>query len=64
MVGHTGVFDAAVEACGHTDEAIGKVYEACKKHGYVLFVTADHGYVKSWTSCVFTLNLKSPDTKL
>lgn len=43
MVGHTGVYDAAVEAVGATDKAIGTVYEACKKHGYVLFVTADHG---------------------
>lgn len=43
MVGHTGVFEAAVKAVAATDEAIGLVYEACKKHGYVLFVTADHG---------------------
>ncbi|PWW75766.1 hypothetical protein C7212DRAFT_324211 [Tuber magnatum] len=43
MVGHTGVYDAAVQAVGHTDAAIGVVYQACKKHGYILFVTADHG---------------------
>jgi len=43
MVGHTGVYDAAVIACGETDAAIGVVYEACKKHGYTLFVTSDHG---------------------
>lgn len=43
MVGHTGVYDAAVEAVAYTDTAIGTVYEACKKHGYVLFITADHG---------------------
>lgn len=43
MVGHTGVFEAAVSAVTHTDQAIGAVYEACKKHGYILFVTADHG---------------------
>ena len=30
----------AVEAC---DKAIGKIYEGCKKEGYVLYVTADHG---------------------
>jgi 2,3-bisphosphoglycerate-independent phosphoglycerate mutase len=45
QVGHTGVYDAAVEACGHCDQAIGTIYEACKKTGYILFVTADHGYV-------------------
>jgi len=43
MVGHTGVYSAAVEAVSATDKAIGIVYEACKKHGYTLFVTADHG---------------------
>jgi 2,3-bisphosphoglycerate-independent phosphoglycerate mutase len=43
MVGHTGVYKAAVEAVGHTDTAIGVVYEACKKHGYILFITSDHG---------------------
>ncbi|KAL1303073.1 hypothetical protein AAFC00_006517 [Neodothiora populina] len=43
MVGHTGVYAAAVEACTETDKAIGKVYEACKAHGYTLFITADHG---------------------
>jgi len=26
-----------------TDKAIGKVYETCKKEGFVLFVTSDHG---------------------
>ncbi|KAF2211943.1 hypothetical protein CERZMDRAFT_117733 [Cercospora zeae-maydis SCOH1-5] len=43
MVGHTGVYDAAVIGCAETDKAIGVVYEACKKHGYTLFITADHG---------------------
>ncbi|KIW00358.1 2,3-bisphosphoglycerate-independent phosphoglycerate mutase [Verruconis gallopava] len=43
MVGHTGVYEAAIKGVAETDKAIGVVYEACKKHGYVLFVTADHG---------------------
>ncbi|GAB7353847.1 hypothetical protein MBLNU459_g4213t1 [Dothideomycetes sp. NU459] len=43
MVGHTGVYDAAVIGCAETDKAIGKVYEQCKESGYVLFITADHG---------------------
>ncbi len=43
MVGHTGVYAAAVKACEETDRAIGKVLAACEKHGYILFVTADHG---------------------
>jgi len=43
MVGHTGVYEAAVEGCSATDAAIGKVYEQCKKSGYIFFLTADHG---------------------
>jgi len=43
MVGHTGIFDAAVEAITHTDTAVGTVYKACQEAGYTLVVTADHG---------------------
>lgn len=43
MVGHTGVYKAAIQGVAATDAAIGSVYETCKKHGYVLFVTSDHG---------------------
>jgi 2,3-bisphosphoglycerate-independent phosphoglycerate mutase len=43
MVGHTGVYEAAIQGVEATDAAIGVIYEACKQHGYVLFVTADHG---------------------
>jgi 2,3-bisphosphoglycerate-independent phosphoglycerate mutase len=43
MVGHTGVYDAAVVAVGVTDKAIGQIYEACKKENYILFITSDHG---------------------
>ncbi|KAJ7589652.1 phosphoglycerate mutase [Mycena floridula] len=43
MVGHTGIYDAAVEAITHTDEAVGIVYKACQEAGYILLVTADHG---------------------
>ncbi|KAL2213526.1 phosphoglycerate mutase [Sarocladium strictum] len=42
-VGHTGVYDAAITAVEACDKAIAKIYEGCKKSGYVLFVTADHG---------------------
>ena len=45
MVGHTGVYEAAVQGVTETDKAIGKVYECCKEAGYVLFITSDHGYV-------------------
>lgn len=43
MVGHTGIYDAAVEAITATDKAVGTIYDAARKHGYVLLVTADHG---------------------
>ncbi|RHZ54314.1 hypothetical protein Glove_428g85 [Diversispora epigaea] len=43
MVGHTGIFDAAVKAIEATDKAIGIVYNACKENGYILFITSDHG---------------------
>lgn len=43
MVGHTGVYEAAVKAITATDKAVKTVYDACKEAGYVLVVTADHG---------------------
>ncbi|KAJ4388087.1 hypothetical protein N0V93_008692 [Gnomoniopsis smithogilvyi] len=43
MVGHTGVYEAAIVGVEATDKAIGKIYEACKKEGYILFITSDHG---------------------
>ncbi|KAG9042006.1 hypothetical protein FS837_011459 [Tulasnella sp. UAMH 9824] len=43
MVGHTGVYDAAVQAIGATDKAVKTVYDACQEAGYILLVTADHG---------------------
>lgn len=43
MVGHTGVYDAAVQACTVCDEVIGQLYQACQENGWTLVVTADHG---------------------
>ena len=43
QVGHTGVYDAAVQAIGATDKAVKTVYDACEEAGYVLAITADHG---------------------
>ena len=43
MVGHTGVFDAAVKAVEAVDEGVGKVVEATTKMGGVSLITADHG---------------------
>ena len=43
MVGHTGDFEAAVEACEAVDEAAREVVEAAQAHGYSVSVIADHG---------------------
>jgi 2,3-bisphosphoglycerate-independent phosphoglycerate mutase len=43
MVGHTGVFSAAVAAVEAVDEGIGLVRAALAEKGGALVVTADHG---------------------
>ena len=43
MVGHTGVFDAAVKAVEAVDKCVGEVTDAVLKAGGVVFLTADHG---------------------
>lgn len=43
MVGHTGVFDAAVKAVETVDECVGRVVESTLKMGGVTLITADHG---------------------
>lgn len=43
MVGHTGVFDAAVKAVEALDHCIGRVVAAAKKVEAQLLITADHG---------------------
>lgn len=43
MVGHTGIFDAAVKAVEAVDYGVGKLSEAVKKVGGAMLITADHG---------------------
>jgi 2,3-bisphosphoglycerate-independent phosphoglycerate mutase len=43
MVGHTGKFEATVEAVEATDAALGVVIGALEKRGGVALITADHG---------------------
>ena len=43
MVGHTGVFNAAVKAVETVDECVGRVIDATLKMGGIAMVTADHG---------------------
>ena len=43
MVGHTGVFDAAVKAVEAVDACVGKVVDKILALGGAAFITADHG---------------------
>lgn len=43
MVGHTGVFDAAVKAVETVDKSVAKVMDAIAKQGGTVLLTADHG---------------------
>jgi 2,3-bisphosphoglycerate-independent phosphoglycerate mutase len=43
MVGHTGVFEAAIRAVETVDACVERVVTAGLAHGYTLLVTADHG---------------------
>lgn len=43
MVGHTGIFEAAVKAVQTVDKCVERVVTAALAHGYTVFLTADHG---------------------
>lgn len=43
MVGHTGVWDAAIEAVETVDTCVGRLIEVVNQLGGVTIVTADHG---------------------
>jgi 2,3-bisphosphoglycerate-independent phosphoglycerate mutase len=43
MVGHTGVFEAAVKACETVDSCAKAVIDVAQKNGYATIVIADHG---------------------
>lgn len=43
MVGHTGVFDAAVKAVETVDTCVGRIVRAVQSAGGITLVTADHG---------------------
>ncbi|MFC4860116.1 2,3-bisphosphoglycerate-independent phosphoglycerate mutase [Pseudomonas sp. JS3066] len=46
MVGHTGVFEAAVKAVECLDNCVGRIVEALDKVGGEALITADHGNVE------------------
>ncbi|MBH2003416.1 MAG: 2,3-bisphosphoglycerate-independent phosphoglycerate mutase [Sphingobacteriia bacterium] len=43
MVGHTGIFSAAVKAVETVDDCVRQIVSAALPHGYTIFLTADHG---------------------
>lgn len=43
MVGHTGVWEAAIKAAETVDHCVERVVKAGLAHGYTIFLTADHG---------------------
>jgi len=64
MVGHTGVFEAAVRAVECVDECLGRIVEATLGRGGVAIVTADHGNADEMlipgTNEVWTAHTKNP----
>lgn len=46
MVGHTGVWEAALKAVNVVDTCVGRIIEACRKSGGELLMTADHGNIE------------------
>lgn len=50
MVGHSGVFEAAVKACEAVDACIGRVVEALDEFGGEALITADHGNAEQMAS--------------
>lgn len=43
MVGHTGDFDAAIQACETTDACVGRVWKAVEEAGGAMLLFSDHG---------------------
>jgi 2,3-bisphosphoglycerate-independent phosphoglycerate mutase len=43
MVGHTGVWEAVIEAVETVDKCVEKIVNEGLKNGYTIFLTADHG---------------------
>jgi len=58
MVGHTGVFDAALQAMKATDDAVGIVTDAVLAAGGCMLLTADHGNVEEMTFPDGSINLQ------
>ena len=63
MVGHTGVFPAAVKAVETVDQCVGKVTDAVLRMGGVSLITADHGNADKMVDAdgtIFTAHTTNP----
>ena len=63
MVGHTGVFSAAVKAVEAVDTCLGEIIPQAKKKGYNILITADHGNAEKMLDekgRIFTAHSKNP----
>ena len=64
MVGHTGVFDAAVKAIETVDTCVGKIADKAIKNGVTMLLTADHGNAEymedAKTHAPFTAHTTNP----
>lgn len=64
MVGHTGVFDAAVKAVEAVDECVGRMVKEILAKGGKAIITADHGNADRMfdpgTKAVFTAHTTNP----
>ena len=49
MVGHTGIFEAAVQAVSAVDECLGRVVDEVLMQGGAVLLTADHGNAEKMT---------------
>jgi 2,3-bisphosphoglycerate-independent phosphoglycerate mutase len=64
MVGHTGIFEAAVRAVEAVDTSVGAVVSAIRAKGGTVLITADHGNAEAMVdadgSTPFTAHTLSP----
>jgi 2,3-bisphosphoglycerate-independent phosphoglycerate mutase len=64
MVGHTGDFNATVEAVEAVDKAVGIVTDALEKKGGIALISSDHGNAEKMldpdTDGIFTAHTTNP----
>ncbi len=63
MVGHTGVWEAAIKAAETVDQCVQQVVETALENNYMVFLTADHGnadYMKNQDGSPNTAHTLNP----